>query len=259
MSTLGTPRRNKLFYYETIVIQVEDELFRVPRYGFQEHSEVFENIFTLPGASKEGTCDEQPLILSADYPKAHFESLLKLMYWRDIPHPAELNLSQKDWIGVLNISTRLQMQKIRKLAIQRIYSNFVLSSVDKVLLGREYRVADWLIDGYSEMVQDRLLPLEAFTRLGTDAAMRVLWLRTSDMGLNTPPEPPVYRDKTLRSRTPPSPRRPYRQRVLTPEPTRSFEGMDSLPPSPGATHPRITEKVRNQVKIAFEEELKDMA
>ena len=69
------------------VIQVEDEVFGVPRSEFIQSSEVFAdmffaNTFIAPSeaeASKEGQDRENPIVLEG-YKKDEFACLLKVMY-----------------------------------------------------------------------------------------------------------------------------------------------------------------------------------
>jgi hypothetical protein len=61
--------------------QVEDTLFRVPRYLFEESSELFRDMFLLPcpeGIPCDGSSDGQPLFLEG-VSKVDFRWLLKAM------------------------------------------------------------------------------------------------------------------------------------------------------------------------------------
>jgi hypothetical protein len=62
------------------VVQVEDKLFKVPRYQF-EHSPIFKTAFTLPAGTlaAEGVSDENPIELPG-IKKSDFESLLKVLF-----------------------------------------------------------------------------------------------------------------------------------------------------------------------------------
>jgi hypothetical protein len=70
------------FYWDTVVVKVEDKLFCVPRYEFVNSSEVFADMFMLPPrpeAPKEGQNKKHPIVLEG-YKKDEFTSLLKVMY-----------------------------------------------------------------------------------------------------------------------------------------------------------------------------------
>jgi BTB/POZ domain len=63
-------------------LQVEDQLFKVPRYHFARHSEIFEATFSLPqsaGSDPEGSTDSAPIRLEA-VDKGDFQTLLEVMY-----------------------------------------------------------------------------------------------------------------------------------------------------------------------------------
>jgi hypothetical protein len=63
------------------VNQVEDKLYRVPRHGFTQNSDVFEDMFTLPQSSDgaEGQSDSNPIVLPS-CTQSEFESLLEVLY-----------------------------------------------------------------------------------------------------------------------------------------------------------------------------------
>ena len=60
---------------------MEDTLFKVPRYLFEDNSDVFRDMFLLPspeGVACDGSSDEQPLFLEG-IPKVAFQQLLRAM------------------------------------------------------------------------------------------------------------------------------------------------------------------------------------
>lgn len=62
--------------------QVEDTLFKIHRFFFVRHSEVFRAMFTLPpgdGKMVEGQCDERPIHLSVITAR-EFENFLWIFY-----------------------------------------------------------------------------------------------------------------------------------------------------------------------------------
>ena len=64
--------------------KVEGELFRVPRYYFEEASPVFRDMFQLPvaeGVVPDGVGDEQPLFLHG-VDREDFQQLLRVMFPR---------------------------------------------------------------------------------------------------------------------------------------------------------------------------------
>jgi hypothetical protein len=64
------------------MVQVEDSLFRVPRHHFQDNSEVFKDMFSLPQGSQtteEGNSDANPIKLEG-ISALEFASLLRALY-----------------------------------------------------------------------------------------------------------------------------------------------------------------------------------
>jgi hypothetical protein len=147
--------------------------------------------FGLPAGRKdgEGRSDEHPFELQGIRREA-FESLLRVMYnpsvvqiniaFRKIHAPGyrgPLCLTRKEWIEILGLSTMWEFLSIRELAIREL-SKFEMKAADKIRLGREYDVIDWLLSGYREFVQQpATLSLEDAERIGFETAFRLLRVR----------------------------------------------------------------------------------
>ncbi|RXW11471.1 hypothetical protein EST38_g14384, partial [Candolleomyces aberdarensis] len=166
---------------DIIFFKVEEIVFEAPRHRFAKHSEVFETMFHLPAGSEEtveGRDKEHPIVLEG-YKAVHFDSLLKILY----PTPEDLisgtlKLEKEEWIGILNLSTRWNMKKIRTHAINEL-SKVSPSPIDKIVLGREHKVATWFRDGLTELVSEHpIRPLaELKSQLGADMACTLLWIQ----------------------------------------------------------------------------------
>jgi len=66
------------------------------------------------------------------------------------------DLVESEWIGVLRLSTMWEMtDQIRKKAIDKL-NEMAVSPTQQVLLGREFRVKKWLLEGYTKLVNDPL-------------------------------------------------------------------------------------------------------
>ncbi|KAJ2930385.1 hypothetical protein H1R20_g6731, partial [Candolleomyces eurysporus] len=78
-------RSKRIRWGGIIFFKVEEIVFDAPRYGFTEHSEIFETIFHLPagsdGAFELGRDEEHPIALE-EYQAAQFEASLKVIYPR---------------------------------------------------------------------------------------------------------------------------------------------------------------------------------
>ncbi|KAJ7509740.1 hypothetical protein B0H11DRAFT_1659872, partial [Mycena galericulata] len=132
--------------------QVEDRIFKVPRYHFERNSEIFATTFTLPAADNihaEGNSDENPFVLEG-ISSIDFQRLLKILYPLDIPQV--LSMPKDDWISVLKLSTLWYFLEARDLAIQQL-TNQVTDSVERILLARKYEVSAWLRIGYTDLAR----------------------------------------------------------------------------------------------------------
>ncbi|KAJ2924435.1 hypothetical protein H1R20_g12650, partial [Candolleomyces eurysporus] len=174
--------------WSTVFFKVEDTIFQVPQHRFTEHSEVFAAMFLLPQAgnakSVEGKTTERRILLES-YKAADFKALVKLLY----PPPAISDLyflTKDEWVGVLNLSTRWQMRKMRNYAISNL-SKMPLTSIEKVTLARDHEVAKWLKEGLSEILHNKngLRPDELKSHLGLETAFRLMWIQ--NQSLNSTP------------------------------------------------------------------------
>ncbi|KAJ3511036.1 hypothetical protein NLJ89_g4334 [Agrocybe chaxingu] len=170
------------FYWDNIFIKVEDKLFCVPRCEFIQSSEVFADMCLLPSgptSAVEGRDRERPIVLEG-YKKGEFACLLKVMY----PTAGslisgtnfELSLGKEEWVSVLKLSTIWNMKKIRTYAIHRLSTQAALLPMEKILLARAHKVAAWLDEGVTSLVNGVPTPeLEDLTALGWETAARILW------------------------------------------------------------------------------------
>ncbi|RXW16737.1 hypothetical protein EST38_g9109 [Candolleomyces aberdarensis] len=175
------------FFWQTLFLQVEDEIFCVPRCEFEESSEIFADMFTLPAGANgnvEGESQDHPIILEG-YRKEDFRCLLRVMY----PRASQLlsgdqpsfNLEKTEWISVLRLSTIWGMKKIRSHAIHVLSNNMQLSLIEKVNLGREHKVEKWFVEGILDLVDRKsTLSLTDLADLGWETAARILWIRDPD-------------------------------------------------------------------------------
>jgi len=115
---------------------VEDTLFKLPRYLFEESSDVFRDMFQLPapeGIPPDGSSDEQPLVLEG-IRKADFRLLLEALKFPRRYSKSKTNKSQnvpetdsyekpmlfEEWVSVLELSCMWQMAKVRETAVKKI-------------------------------------------------------------------------------------------------------------------------------------------
>jgi hypothetical protein len=85
-------------------------------------------------------------------------------------------VTTEQWITALGWSTEHHAPKIRTKAIQELDN--CVRGVDRVELAKEYRVRDWLLRGYRELVErDREISAEEETRLGRSTTSKLFRVR----------------------------------------------------------------------------------
>ncbi|KAJ2930149.1 hypothetical protein H1R20_g6957, partial [Candolleomyces eurysporus] len=147
---------DKVYYWDFITFSVENRLFRVPKYRLVSDSEHFASKYALDasgdsGSEHEYTSVENPQLNAVkldDVSADEFQSFLKAVYPMVIQ--GELELSEDEWLSVLKLSTKWFFNGLRKMAIERL-EHFNLNSIEKVQLGKEHFVEEWLLAGYREL------------------------------------------------------------------------------------------------------------
>ncbi|KAK0486332.1 hypothetical protein IW261DRAFT_1454958 [Armillaria novae-zelandiae] len=170
--TESTPIHDEAFYWNNVVFLVENTLFNVPRYHFENFSEVFKTMFSLPQSDNipvDGSSDEHPLVLQG-VTAQEFRSLLGAML---LPEPPLLE--KKAWIDVLKLSNMWRLLEIRKIALRQLNSGEdKLSHIEKIVWGRSYKVADWVITGYCGLVDHgQVLSLDEGARIGVPGVLGI--------------------------------------------------------------------------------------
>ena len=69
------------------------------------------------------------------------------------------------------------IHQIRKYAIHKLSTDFVLSPIEKIHLSRAHKVATWLTEGVTSLVNDPEPTFDVFATLGWETAARILWIR----------------------------------------------------------------------------------
>ncbi|KAG7449850.1 uncharacterized protein BT62DRAFT_928599 [Guyanagaster necrorhizus] len=92
------------YYWEDIVVQVEDTLFRFPKHHLMERSEAFRSMLSMPQGSNEpeGFSDDRPIKLSG-ISKVEFERLLQVLHPKDAQKQPHLSLNA--WLSVIKLSS----------------------------------------------------------------------------------------------------------------------------------------------------------
>lgn len=176
----SSPSRSLDYYWDTIVLQVEDILFRIPKYQLMGKSEIFDAMLSLPqGSNKpEGSSDDVPIKLE-NISKFDFEQLLQVLYPKDTVKPPELSIDS--WISILRLSSLWRMGDMRSNAIEHLTPRLgSVSPISRILLGRKHSVAHWITSGYSDLAKrEDAVSLEEAGKVGLETALLIQHVRES--------------------------------------------------------------------------------
>jgi hypothetical protein len=152
-------------------LQVENTLFKLPRYLFEESSEVFRDMFLLPapeGMPYDGSSDEQPLILQGVH-KLDFRRLLRAMKIPAKFDPRNLSGNEGEstlcnvWASALELSCMWQMDKVRDMSVKEILQLQdrlnTKDQTDLLRLSTKLGVTD-IRAGSIQLLSDTLQPVE---------------------------------------------------------------------------------------------------
>ncbi|KAK0212355.1 hypothetical protein DFS33DRAFT_1249451, partial [Desarmillaria ectypa] len=158
-------------------------LFNIPKYPFEKFSEVFKTMFALPQGDSlniDGSSDEHPLILQSVMAQ-EFRSLLSVML-----HPKSPLLTKEAWIAVLKLSNMWRLIKVKNIALRQLKNCGNLSYIDKIVWGRDYKVADWVIMGYGGLIDcGNVLSLDKGMHIGVQGVLGIWGSQTISRGGST--------------------------------------------------------------------------
>ncbi|RDB18093.1 hypothetical protein Hypma_000976 [Hypsizygus marmoreus] len=165
---------DEFYYFESVIFQVEDTLFKVPRHHFEQNSVVFRDMFTAPGTSIDGRTRERPLRLDG-ISKADFRLFLKVIFPKHFLHREAFSFSE--WVSVLKLSTIWEFNAVRELAISTM-TPMEIDPVSKIEVARAYQVDQWFCPALLQLVEEPQRPLlQDVNRLGIAFTLRVAELR----------------------------------------------------------------------------------
>ncbi|KAK0195916.1 hypothetical protein F5146DRAFT_924703, partial [Armillaria mellea] len=180
-----TSRKTVITAEDISKLTVENQLFKVTRRMFEESSEVFSTMFSLPQGDSspvDGSDDEHPLVLQG-IKSVDFENLLKAIV--DAGRQA-VPKSEAEWLSALKLATMWEMSTIRRTAIKEITQLKGMSDVDQVILGKDYAVVDWVISGYQALTKrNTVVSIEDAARLTLPTCLKV-W--QAQVSMNPAPE-----------------------------------------------------------------------
>ncbi|KZP08646.1 hypothetical protein FIBSPDRAFT_670202, partial [Athelia psychrophila] len=114
-----------------------------------------------------------PFILT-DVEVAHFDHFLSIIY------PSEYGMytatTVDEWSAILHIAVRWSFGSIRALSIKHLAP--IATDVDKIVLGRQYAIDEWLADAYLAVcIREQSLTEEEGTRLKVADIIKISSIR----------------------------------------------------------------------------------
>ncbi|KAI5826262.1 hypothetical protein K523DRAFT_311755 [Schizophyllum commune Tattone D] len=183
VASSSRPTRDPVFYWNTIVFQVEGTLLRLPRAYLEQESMFFRDLFSFPDPPEgdvphDGISDEKPLKIPPQVSLEEFHALAEILYPRTLHINRSPELSQEQWTGVLKLSDLWMMDRIKTLAVDALAQRLSDNPVEKIALARAYNVHDWYCQGICKLVQ-RQKPIspDDLARLGPSLTMKICELR----------------------------------------------------------------------------------
>jgi len=167
--TLGTmrlPIRDDSYFFADITFSVEDCLFKVPRYAFEQNSEAFAKIFLLPASESY----QQPLQLTGIL-KEDFLIFLQVLYPKDCTRLP--SLVKREWASVLKLATMWEFTDLRLLAIRSL-APMLDDPIEQIDLAKNCDVKEWLLPAMNKLAQrEQPMGIEDTARLGVETVLKI--------------------------------------------------------------------------------------
>ncbi|KJA28751.1 hypothetical protein HYPSUDRAFT_61599 [Hypholoma sublateritium FD-334 SS-4] len=124
--------------------QVEDSLYSVSTRMLLDESQVFGKIYRLRPSKDSKHAAEAIIVLPREVKCEEFGALLKVLC-SDSCIFRKPSLTKEEWTSVLKLSTLWHFIDARNFAIKNLRP--LISSLDRVVLGRDFYVSGWVKSG----------------------------------------------------------------------------------------------------------------
>ncbi|PPQ85829.1 hypothetical protein CVT25_003460 [Psilocybe cyanescens] len=172
--------RDEDFYLQHSIFLVENRLFKLPAVHLIEASDVFHAMFQLPqgpdlDTSIDGMTDEKPIVLEG-VKSEDFKQLLRVIYSRKQLEYDALTLEQ--WGSVLELSSKWDMQAIRKTTIRNMTPMLDNNAHKLIVWGTRFGLTTWLSEGITALVNGLDPMTEAdVAKIGLTMTMKISAIR----------------------------------------------------------------------------------
>jgi len=201
----SSPSHDPEYYLhdDMAIFLVDHRLYKVHRHFLERESEIFRWMFLCPPRPEgaEGRADDKPIPLPGVM-RHEFKALMDYFY--NGMHD-DFKFSLDEWISILSISSRYDMDTIRQRAIRQIISHRPrIDPVVKIALAEKHNIPDWLASAYASLCQ-RANPLEEWEaeRLGMRVAVKLARAREAVREFSS--RPPSPRENVWPEPTPAEP------------------------------------------------------
>ncbi|PPQ73428.1 hypothetical protein CVT24_008134 [Panaeolus cyanescens] len=150
--------QDPIYFFENVLIKVEDRMFCVPKSELIEHGTYFRELFeSQDDDAAEGPARGSPesnLIILEGVSKIHFHNFLRLIYpLRGVDWPS----SDEHWIGILDLSTKWGFDEIRDIAITALEHLFIASSYNHNTIYALHLCQKYNIHQYLKLQYERII------------------------------------------------------------------------------------------------------
>ncbi|KAF5352070.1 hypothetical protein D9758_009440 [Tetrapyrgos nigripes] len=171
----ASPVKHEQYFWDTVTFQVEQVLFKIPRYQLETSSEYFRSMFSGLSAVQLANIDRNPVKLEG-ITVVEFEPFLEVIC--PISPWEERTKSTEEWISILKLSTMWRFVHVRRLAIDILVGYHHIDACLKVSLGWEYSVPRWLRMGVYELAfREKTLSQRESQIIGYPLALHVSRVR----------------------------------------------------------------------------------
>ncbi|XP_006461451.1 hypothetical protein AGABI2DRAFT_205241 [Agaricus bisporus var. bisporus H97] len=135
------------FYFEPAVFKLGKCLYQVSNQPFTQHSPIFRRRFEKLGFAKYDT--ENPCVLSSDISSTDFTNLLRFFF---PPPQITYQRTSEEWASVLRLSSRWEMDAVKKLAVDKLTELGFGTSATKLRLAKDLGVEAWFTEGMRTLI-----------------------------------------------------------------------------------------------------------
>ncbi|TFK61054.1 hypothetical protein BDN72DRAFT_849993 [Pluteus cervinus] len=185
-------RHHRFFFPEEfITLEIDTVYFNLPTFIFKKHSRKLQKLID----QSNGALSDADLasLVPIEFSVVDLERFLGVIFPTQYGH-YDAN-SFDEWASILKVATQWEFESIVKLALERIEP--LSSAVDKVVLGKDYNMPEWAIEGRVQLCRrEEPITMEEAIRMGMEEVVNISTTRHHIRPSELSPE---LQDSTIRS------------------------------------------------------------